>query len=510
MFRLLGLLGGLAAVTDLGTGAPIEESLRRCVVATRLARAHGCDDLEVRRVLYAALLQHLGCTAYSHDLGVWFGDDIAATRWAFLVDPDRPSEVVTRWVPAVAAATGRSRVRVAASVVRAGRRVDAEGPPATCEVAQGAAERLGLDVGVQRALGHVTAAWNGHGFPSVRGDALPIEARVMHVASVAVMVALEADPATALGEVRRRSGRQLDPELVASLAPDLLDDVGEIDPYPAALAAEPDPVLRVDDDRLPVVAATFGDLVDLKSPWLHGHSSAVAHLAGVAGTALGLDEAHLRIAGHLHDVGRVAVSSRIWAREGRLSATEADQARLHVYHTERILDRVAELRPIATIAGRHHERNDGSGYHRGLHAGQLTLEDRVLAAADAYRCLVEDRPGRPGAPPDRAARRLQQECGDGALDGDAVAAVLTAAGHVGAVRQRPAGLTDRQLEVLRLAARGLSNREVAERLGISRRTAEHHVQDVYAKIGCSTRAGAALFAMRHGLVTPDSTGPADG
>ena len=96
---------------------------------------------------------------------------------------------------------------------------------------------------------------------------------------------------------------------------------------------------------------------------------------------------------------------------------------------------------------------------------------------------------------------LREDARAGRLDADAVAAVLEAAGHrVGARRPRPAGLTDRQVEVLRLLAAGLSNKQIAARLVVSPRTAERHVQDVYDKIGLSSRAGAALYAMEHGLV----------
>nr|WP_246210837.1 HD domain-containing phosphohydrolase [Phytoactinopolyspora alkaliphila] len=260
----------------------------------------------------------------------------------------------------------------------------------------------------------------------------------------------------------------------------------------------------VDEPELEEVTRTFGDLADLKSPWLRGHSSAVGELAAVATRLLGLndDVRNVRVAGYLHDIGRVAISSRIWDKAEPLSATELDQARLHPYHSERVLARVPLLSPVAALAGQHHERCDGSGYHRGLTSDRMTMAARTLATADAYRVLVE---GRPGAPPMRAAaaaQRLQDEARKGCLDGDAVQAVLEATGHRHRARRvRPAGLTERQVEVLQLVARGLSNREVADRLVISRRTAENHVQDVYTKIGVSTRAAAALFAMEHGLLS---------
>jgi DNA-binding NarL/FixJ family response regulator len=161
---------------------------------------------------------------------------------------------------------------------------------------------------------------------------------------------------------------------------------------------------------------------------------------------------------------------------------------------------VPGLADVASLAGRHHERSDGSGYHRGLRADQLPMDARVLAAADSYRTLVEARPYRRAMSPHDAADSLRREVRAGRLDGDAVGAVLLAAGHDTGRRARPAGLTERQVQVLRLMAAGMSNRDIAARLVISRRTAEHHVQDVYARIGVSTRAGAALFAMEHGLL----------
>jgi HD-GYP domain-containing protein (c-di-GMP phosphodiesterase class II) len=209
----------------------------------------------------------------------------------------------------------------------------------------------------------------------------------------------------------------------------------------------------------------------------------------------------LRVAGFLHDIGRVGISSHIWDKTAPLTTTERDQARLHAYYGERILSRVPALEEVATLAGQHHERCDGSGYHRGAMASQLTMPSRVLAAADAYRTLAEGRPHHPALPVARVCDRLRSEVKAGRLDADAVAAVMDAVGAGrGARRTHPAQLTERQVEVLRLVAAGLSNREIADRLTISSRTAEHHVQDVYAKIGSSTRAGAALFAMEHGLL----------
>ena len=504
MFRLLGLLGGLSVATDLGTGAPLEESLKRCVVATRLAARADCGVDDTRDILYVALLQHLGCTAFAHEMAGVFGDDIAAVRAALLADWTDSRDLFRTFVPEVASSTGRSRVRTLASAVRSGPLLERDAPVATCEVARGASRRLGLPPTVQDALGHITAMWDGHGSPAVAGTEIPLPARAMHVASVATLFALTAGPEPAVAEVRRRTGTYLDPDLADLVTADLLEDLEDLDAYAEVLAAEPDPVRLVDPSDVEQVARTFGDLADLKSPWLHGHSAAVADLAAGAARRLGLpdaDVATVRVAGHLHDLGRIGVSSRIWDKQRPLTASERAQVELHPWHTEQVLSRVPALAGAARLAGQHHERVDGSGYHRRAVAAQLSMPARVLAAADRYRTLVEDRPHRPARTPDAAAAELGADGRAGRLDADAVAAVLEAAGHLRAGRRaRPGGLTERQVDVLRLLAAGRSNREIAEVLVISPRTAEHHVQDVYTRIGVSSRAGAALFAMEHGLL----------
>jgi HD-GYP domain-containing protein (c-di-GMP phosphodiesterase class II) len=505
VFRTLELLGGLSLVTDIGTGSPLEESLKRCLVAARLARIMGCTDSEVSDVLYTALLQHLGCTAYAHEVARVWGDDVLTTRMNFLSSSGEVADMWRVWVPGMAQATGRSRARVLATTVVTARRMDAEGPAATCEVARSASQGLRLPQPIQDGLSNMFAMWNGKGYPSTAGEGIPLAARLMQVALTAVMFASHANSDVAVAEVRRRASTQLDPNLADLLvehADELLDDLDEIDAYQAVLDIEPEPVRRVAKDELADAARTFGNLVDLKSPWLHGHSTGVGDLAAAAAGVLGLrdDLNTVRIAGYLHDLGRVGVSSAIWDKPGPLSGIERDQARLHAYHSERILARIPPLAGLAKLAGQHHERCDGSGYHRGSTAVQLSMPSRVLACADAYQRMIEDRPHRRAITPARAADWLEAEARAGRLDADAAAAVIEAMGLPRGRRPRPADLTERQVEVLRLVSRGLSNSEIAERLVLSRRTVEHHVQDIYLKIGASTRAGAAMFAMQHGLL----------
>jgi HD-GYP domain-containing protein (c-di-GMP phosphodiesterase class II) len=256
------------------------------------------------------------------------------------------------------------------------------------------------------------------------------------------------------------------------------------------------------------VARAFGDLADLKMPFTHGHSQGVAILAVAAADTLRLDEAtraQLEVAALLHDLGRVGVSNAVWEKPGPLTAAEWEQVRVHPYHTERILAASIVLEPMARIAGMHHERLDGSGYHRGSRGRDIPAAGRVLAAADAFQAMTQPRPHREALTADHAQEVLVTTSRAGKFDPDAVTAVLDAAGQQRPRRRRdlrPAGLSEREIEVLRLVAEGCSNRELAKRLHISPRTADHHVQHIYAKIGVSSRAAAALFALEHDLLSP--------
>jgi HD-GYP domain-containing protein (c-di-GMP phosphodiesterase class II) len=231
----------------------------------------------------------------------------------------------------------------------------------------------------------------------------------------------------------------------------------------------------------------------------------VARLAALAAAEAELPTAEsdaLRLAALLHDLGRASVPNGIWDKPGPLNSAEREQVRLHAYHAERVLRQAPALAPLAPLVANHHERLDGSGYHRGLGAASLDHGSRLLAACDVYHALTEARPWRPALAPDAAARELRQAVADGRLDREAASAVLAAAGHPPAPRAGgwPDGLSDREVEVLRLVARGLSNKEIGRALHISPVTAKNHVAHVYEKTGVATRSAAALYAVTKRLI----------
>jgi DNA-binding CsgD family transcriptional regulator len=195
----------------------------------------------------------------------------------------------------------------------------------------------------------------------------------------------------------------------------------------------------------------------------------------------------------------------VWEKEGPLTDGEWEKVRMHAYYTERILARPPLLARLGALGALDHERLDGTGYYRRLPSGSLPPGARVLAVADMYQAMRETRPHRRSIPREEVAATLVAEAEKGRLDRDAVNAVLASAGHRierGRVRRSayPGGLSDRETEVLRLVSRGLTNKEVAAKLDTSARTVGHHLAHVYEKIGVTTRAAAAMFAMKNGIV----------
>jgi HD-GYP domain-containing protein (c-di-GMP phosphodiesterase class II) len=271
------------------------------------------------------------------------------------------------------------------------------------------------------------------------------------------------------------------------------------------LASEPAPHRRVGETKVDDVCAAVADFVDLASPFTGGHSTHVARLAAAAAEHAGMGAAAaatLRRAGQIHDLGMVSVPNRVWLKHGPLNPAEWERVRLHPYHTERILSFALPLREAAVLAGLHHERLDGSGYHRGLTAKVLPLSARILAAAEMHQSMSEERAWRPALTTAESTRQLRDAVAAGTLDPRAVDAVLLASGErpSRSGRSWPCGLTDREVDVLRALSRGLSNKQMAKELFVSQSTVHTHIINVYGKIGVNTRAGATLFTFEHGLI----------
>ena len=501
------LIASLSLATDLGMGFPFEHGLYTTLVATRLAERLGVNPATASHTYYASLLSHAGCTADAHVTAEVFGDSLTTHLNPVVYGSQR--EVLGGLLRALPDPGRPAPVRVLQTARRLPRMARTERPhlAALCEVAQKLADGVGLPAAVQELLAHLVERWDGKGpLRRAEGEAIPLPMRIVHVAVDASFQHMLGGTERAASLARERAGGGLDPDVAACLADDA-ERILALDPeapsWEEVLAREPQPRLRIEGEAIDRALAAIGGFADLISPYLTGHSSGVAELAGAAANRCRLDAEGVvvvRRAALVHDLGRVAIGARTWQKPGRLSADEWEQVRLHPYHTERLLSRSPFLSTLAPVASAHHERLDGAGYHRGTSGAALDLPARLLAVADAYHAMTEPRPHRGPLAPDEAAEILGQEASAGRLDADAVAAVLEAAGQPAPPIERPAGLTEREVEVVGLLARGLQTKQVARRLGISVKTADRHVQNAYAKIGVSSRAAATLFAMEHGLL----------
>jgi HD-GYP domain-containing protein (c-di-GMP phosphodiesterase class II)/DNA-binding CsgD family transcriptional regulator len=375
-----------------------------------------------------------------------------------------------------------------------------------CEVSAALGVRLGIEPAAVSALDDVYERWDGRGIPDGRaGEEVNRIARVVHVAEQAVLAHFGGGQAAARTEVAKRAGGHLDPELCAAFSvhcEQVMAALAAPDMLAAVLAAEPPPVALVHPRDLDSLCTALAIFTDLKGLHLVGHSPHVAELAAGSALLMGMDEpavGEIRAAGLLHDLGRTAVSSEIWNRPGALGPADQERVRLHSYWTERILARCPAVAHLAPVAAAHHERLDGSGYHRNARSPELDPARRLLAAADEFAALTESRPYRPALSPADAASELIADVSAGKLDAGAAAAVIEAAGLPRPHAPWPCDLTGREVDVLRLCARGMTNREIATTLMVSDRTVQHHLASIYDKTGRRTRAGAAVFAVEHGL-----------
>ena len=499
--RLAELMAALSLATDLGMGQPMEQALRTSLIATELAARMGLDSDEISEVMYVALLRFLGCTADAHEFAEMVGGDDIAVRAAIApVLGGSNSEFASQVIPRIGAGSNPiRRARLLAGMMTTGQARGREGLRAHCEMGERLALRLGLSTGVQRGLADAFEKWNGKGLPKgSAGNDIHLSARIVFVARDAEILHRQGGLERVNAELRARSGQAYDPAIAGTFLEfggEVMEAIRTNSPWEAVLEREPEPYPWVPDSRLDSVLETFADFVDLKSPCMAGHSRGVARL--IAATGRNLQRAAL-----VHDLGRLSVPNEIWDKPSPLTDGEWERVRLHPYYSERILQRSPALKQLAIAAGMHHERLDGSGYHRGAKHAEIPHDARVLAAADAYQAMTQPRAYRKALVPARAAEELEAEAVAGRLDAEAVDVVLTAAGHqTQSVHPHwPAGLSDREIEVLRLLCRGGTKKEVAALLKISPATVDHHVRHIYDKVGVATRAGATLFAVENQLL----------
>ena len=512
--RRADFLMALAYATDLATGQSRDFALRSCVLAMRLADVAGLDDQLRRQVYHQALLRYIGCNADTHLLASAFGDEIALRQDLARIDMGSHSEIVETFVRAFTRLFADAPPAELADAIQKGLadalQVSVPILAGHCEVAQRIAERIGLPDEIRKNLSQLYERWDGHGLPNgLKGDAVTLPVRMVTLAQDAVVLTEAHGVATMATMIAKRRGGAYEAELAdlfLAHAERLLEGLDGPVSRETILALEPLPHAVLDDEGCDEAYLAIADMIDMRMPFTFGHSRAVASLAEAAGKHMGLpasDIREIRWAACTHDIGELAVPVSTWMRRGALTARESDAARLHPYHGERALASLGgDGKAVAALVLRHHERLDGTGYHRYAKAPDLSPAARILAAAEAFQTAREARPHREALSDAAAAAKLRTAVREGKLCQDAVEAVLACAGQPARrdVTERLSGLTPREIEVLRLIAAGHTAKEAARQLEIAPKTADNHIQSLYSKIGVSTRAGAALYALERGLV----------
>jgi HD-GYP domain-containing protein (c-di-GMP phosphodiesterase class II) len=498
--RLAEVVASLTLATDLATGQPLEHGLRRTLLAIWLGEELGIPAADLSTAYYVALLGAVGCILDGAAFADYVKDEIATRQKMVLLDPSKRLQVAAFFFGETGG-TGLRRLKQFFTL-------SGESQKVCRDVALQVGGLLDLGPDIKEALGQCDEHWNGReGVLGLKGEEIRLAARLFMLAHDVEVFNRVGGPVAAIDVVRQRAGVVYDPVIAqrfVAVGQGLMARLQVESAWDSVLEAEPRPWRTLRASELNDVATKLANFIDMRSSYTVGHSPAVAGLAAGAARILGLpdgDVTALGQAGLLHDLGRAAVPATVWNKTGPLSSDEWERVKRHSSLTELVLARSSALGPIGTIAGLHHEKLDGTGY-RGLSAASLPLSARILAVADCYEGKLELRPHRGALSPAAAAEHVRAQAKAGVLDPDVVEAVLSAAGRsparAGSVL--PAGLTEREAEVLGLVVKGLSNRQIAETLVVSPKTVGHHIENIYNKIGVSTRVGATLFAVQHSLV----------
>lgn len=491
--RTADVLTALSLATDLADGQPMGHVIRTCFVGAQVADHLALPPGECADLYYATLLMHSGCTASSATITDVTGQDDLTARRALALFPSRPDARLRAIAPADMSAIFTAYA-------------------STCEVASRIAARIGMPTGVQVALRYRLERWDGSGPHQLERTQAPVVSRILHLTTQFDKCLSMQGADAAVAFVRTHTGSLFDPTIAASLLqvaarPQFWDTVADDTLLDQVIQLEPESSLRwMDHLGLDAVLLAFADFIDLKSNHTRGHSRATATFAETMARHMQLPDAEIalvRDAALTHDLGLTAIPNTILDKAGQLTIAEYERLRLHPYYTERLLLKVPALHAVARVAGMHHETLDGQGYHRGLSAPHLPVAARIVALAAAFEYACRALPGKPARTPHEALQHLGESVPT-RYDPACYAALAHTVGVViekARTRQtRPAGLTAREAEVLRLLAKGHTNKEIAHTLVVSEKTVGRHVENLYRKIHVSSRAAAALFAMEHALL----------
>jgi putative nucleotidyltransferase with HDIG domain len=441
---LAEVISALSFALDLTEGAVPGHALRSCLLGMRLGMELGFSDAELADLYPALLLKDVGCSSNAARMCqiIGGGDDRAVKSGVKLEDwtqPHKPRASTLRllWRNVSPRANPLDKMLRIAEIGLTQHKNNAEMIQLRCDRGASIVRKIGMSERTADAVRSLDEHWDGSGYPQrLKGDAISPLARVMGVAQHLDVFAQERGPAKAMAVLRERSRRWFDPEVVK--AAESLQTRSTLWEHCLPDAAHPTPVAehwtraavidlapiqsgRMSASHIDLVCEAFAEVVDAKSNFTFRHSLGVTDCAIRIGTAMGLKPERVQLlhrAALLHDLGKLRVPNSILDKNGKLDDAEWNVMREHPALTSDILRRVKQFKELAQVAGAHHEKLDGSGYPDGLSGSQLSLEARVIAVADVFGALIEDRPYRAGFSPREALKiikrdipgKLDQEC----------------------------------------------------------------------------------------------------
>jgi len=393
------LIMSLSEVLDYVHPHVYDHQLRVAYISTRIARRLGFRRQELLDVFHAAALHDIGLIRVEHKMLALHHGQLEKVAW----HPEAGFELLR----------GNSLFANAARIIRY----------------------------------HHTPWANGAG-TEVHGQSVPLGSQIVHLADAVERAIDRGVPVLEQAEfickqATALTGKQFHPDCidafryVARSEAFWLDCVSERI-YSVLLNLVDWPMLTVDEGMIEPIAEMFGLVVDAMSQWTTTHSAGVTASAVAISERLDFsprEQRRMRAAGYLHDIGKLSVRSQILEKPGELTPAERAAIQGHSYHTFRILNTIGGMPQIAEWAAFHHERLDGNGYPFHHDGDDLTLGSRIMAVADVYAAVTEDRPYRRAMSRQEAMAVLDKLVENGGVDGGVVAVLQQDCEEIEAIRR---------------------------------------------------------------------------
>ena len=432
--RFSEIISALSVALDITQGQPRGHCMRTALIGMRLAEELKLGTTDCSALFYALLLKDLGCSSNAAKMAYLFGaDDRLVKQSARMIDWTKPAQCIKHcWQNSAPGGSTFNKLATVSGILRLGAKGARQIAEIRCERGADIASTLELPAAVPTAIRDLDEHWNGRGNPrGLKGEEISLLGRICCLAQTVEVFFSAYGLEAAMDVARQRRGKWFDPQLVDALFafksdsvfwPRLLNDalMTELSGW------EPeDAVLLADEACLDRVAEAFAKVVDAKSPWTYQHSTRVAEIA--VGVAQEFDCSvdvvrDMRRAALLHDIGKLGVSNLILDKPGKPTPEELAQIRKHPEYSQRILEQVDAFKLLAQVAGAHHERLDGRGYHKGLLGDQIDLITRILTVADVTEAMSAMRPYRDAMTWDQIQEILSNDSGSG-LDPQCVSAL---------------------------------------------------------------------------------------